>query len=287
MHSLNPRSNIVANNSLYLDAERQAILKWLVSTDPSPIHNRASELHEPHTGTWLVNAEAYKAWKTGSARLMWLHGIPGAGKTVLASFVIKDIRQYCKTSAPIGNAWAYYYCYFGRSQDETPHLIRWVINQLCRQSKFIPAEVFELYQEGVQPTTNDLVLLLHAVLRHFHCVYLIIDALDESSSRWNLLNWLLNAVDDEGTKSLRILALSRKELDIQDALEPISNTMSLSNLSVDRDIRIYIQNRLRDDLKFGRWSAVLKADVEAALVVGAKGMYVNSSRAHCLQSRPS
>jgi Cdc6-like AAA superfamily ATPase len=272
---------------MHLEAERESILKWLVSTDPSPIHNRASELHEPHTGTWLVYSEEYKAWKTGSMRLMWLHGIPGSGKTVLASFVIKDVREYCKTSAPVGSAWAYYYCYFGRSQDETPHLIRWVINQLCRQSKFIPAEVRELYQEGAQPTTSDLVLLLHTVLRHFHRVLLIIDALDESSNRWNILNWLLKAIDDESTNKLQILTLSRKELDIQDALGPISKAMSLSNPYVDADIRIYIQNHLRDDRKFGRWSAVLKADVEAALVVGAKGMYVNRGRRQYLLCHPS
>src|SRR6266536_4322083 len=108
------------------------MLRWLITTDPSHNHNRACDLHESHTGRWLIDSPEYKDWICGPNRFLWLHGIPGAGKTVLLSFVVENIKRGCKDTAPDGTGWEYNYCYFGRDQDETPHLLRWVINQLCR-----------------------------------------------------------------------------------------------------------------------------------------------------------
>src|SRR5215471_20789730 len=52
----------------YTDTERGSILKWLVSTDPSPNHNKACELHEAHTGKWFTSSPEYEDWIGGSTR---------------------------------------------------------------------------------------------------------------------------------------------------------------------------------------------------------------------------
>jgi Cdc6-like AAA superfamily ATPase len=212
-------------------------------------------------------------------RFLWLHGIPGAGKTVLLSHVVEDMRNHCKPSdgRPSDNriAWGYYYCYFGRAQDETPHMIRWVLSQLCRQMKDIPLEVSELYEEGGQPTTAQLMDTLRTVLRSFKRIYLMIDALDESLERENILNFLVGIINHKQQEfaGVQVLATSRKEHDIERALLNVSTDISLSNHYVDEDIRVFIQHRLRDDRKFNRWSQELRSEIEDALVGGAKGMY--------------
>ena len=196
------------------------------------------------------------------------------GKTVLASFIFEDVKTFCKDSALEGTGWAYYYCYFGHKQEETPHLLRWVINQLCRQINAIPDEVRQLFLTGGSSKTHQLTVALGAVLRNYHCVYLVIDALDESLERDRILNLLIDILDDHSFKKLQVLATSRKELDIERALLNISVDISLSNPYVDEDIRVYIQNTLRDNHKFSRWPEELRGEIEMALVKGAKGMYV-------------
>jgi hypothetical protein len=207
-------------------------------------------------------------------RCLWLYGIPGAGKTILASFIFEDVKTFCKASALENTGWAYFYCYFGHKQDETPHLLRWVINQLCRQMNAIPDEVRQLFHDGGLSPVRELKVALSAVLRSYHRVYLVIDALDESLERERILNLLVSVLDDHVFQKLQLLAMSRKEVDIERALLGVSVNISLSNLHVDEDIRVYIHNTLRDSHKFSRWPVELRQEIETALVKGAKGMYV-------------
>ena len=57
------------------------IINWLKSADPSINHEAAINKHEPSTGQWFIESDAYSRWKEGAISSLWLHGIPGAGKT--------------------------------------------------------------------------------------------------------------------------------------------------------------------------------------------------------------
>lgn len=206
----------------------EKVLKWLVTTDPSPNHNTACALHDSHTGTWITRSNKYKDWKNGSARFLWFHGIPGAGKTILFSYFVEDIKQYCKTIGSKDITYSYYYCYFGRSQDEVPHLLRCVINQLCRKIQYVPKEILDCFRTGEEPAVLVLIQALSTVLRNFWRVYLMLGALDETLDRQNLLR-LLNQLAGDSFDKLVLLAASRKEIDVEISLKPISTNMSLSN----------------------------------------------------------
>lgn len=201
---------------------------------------------------------------------------------MLLSHVVEDVKAWVKASCIpeliSDTGWGYYYCYYVREQDETPHMVRWFINKLCRQMNSIPLEVREIYEEGGQPTTPQLMGKLAAVVKSFKRVYLVIDALDESSNRENLLSFLNNISDHTDVGGVQLLAMTRKEIDIERALLYVSKDMSLSNQSVDDDIRVYIQHRLHDDWKFNRWPQELGRKFETALVQGTKGMHESSCR---------
>jgi NACHT domain len=200
----------------------------------------------------------------------------------LATYIIEEIKGHCTTTAAGRTGWAYYYFYFGRESDEVPQFLRWIINQLCRQLTHIPPKVRELYRDGGEPATASLMTVLSIILEEFQRVYLILDALDESSNRPNLLNALIKISTEDSFDKLQILATSREELDIKRALEDIATDISLHSFWVDEDIRLYIQNHLCDDRKLNRWPEALKEEIEAALVEGAKGMCVFSElRTYC------
>ncbi|SRR6266536_3720905 len=63
--------------------QRQKILHWLKGADPTTNHNAAQRSREPNTGEWLIQSEAFQAWMSAQGELLWLHGIPGSGKTIL------------------------------------------------------------------------------------------------------------------------------------------------------------------------------------------------------------
>jgi hypothetical protein len=254
------------------ETEMAQILQWLVTTDPSLNHHNACELHEEHTGQWLTKSPEYGSWKSGHTRFLWIHGIPGAGKTVLLSYIAEDIKAFCENSPSGGLGWGYYYCYFARNQHETPSLLRWLINQLCRQIGGIPPMVSLLHKEGGHPQISRLVDVLAAISENFSRVYVVIDALDESANRERMLGILLQILENKMLDRIQFLATSRKELEIERALLPVAKDLSLSNPYVDEDIRTYIRNRLQNDPKYDRWPNSLKIETESTLLKGAKGM---------------
>lgn len=208
-------------------------------------------------------------------RLLWLHGIPGSGKTILASFIVQNIKRFCETSALSDTGWAYYYCYFGRNQDESHPLLRWIISQLWRQLKYIPGKLCSLYNLGTEPGYADLLEVFSTIVDKFRRVYIVVDALDESQDRRFLLDLLIRIASDDAFRKVSLLTTSRKELDIQRAFEGTCSSISLSNPLVDKDICVYVENQLKTDRKLSRWPEPLRRDIRDALTRGAKGMYVS------------
>lgn len=106
-----------------IDNQREQVYEWLQRTDPSPLHNQAYQQYEPSTGDWILKSLYWRDWLDARLTSLWIHGIPGAGKTVLLSSLIERIEEYCDTDNNTKRASAYYYCYFGHHQDESTPLL--------------------------------------------------------------------------------------------------------------------------------------------------------------------
>lgn len=244
-----------------------------MTTNPSPNHNAARALHDEHTGIWLNKHSKYRDWLELKTRLLWFHGIPGAGKTVLFSHIVDSISRQHTGKRTTEAFCVYYYCYHGRAQDEAPHFLRWTIDQLVRRSRYVPNEILDCYQLGHEPSVPVLVTAVSSLVSKFQRVYLLIDALDESLDRHNLLDLLL-ALAKPVFENVSLLAMSRNEVDIRDKIKDSFETISLSNKHVEEDIRTYVHNQLRQHQKLRRFDKSLKEEVEASLAAGAHGMLV-------------
>jgi len=250
------------------------MLKWLVTTDPSPDHNTACSRHDSHTGKWLSKSPEYQSWTTSKTRFLWLYGIPGAGKTVLLSSIIENVKSHCKALQSKDVVCVYYYCYFGRSQDETSPLLRWIIDQLIRRCQYVPNEILDCFHAGQQPSVSTLVVALSSLVKKFQKIYLFVDALDESLERQNVLDLLLTLAGS-GFDNISLLMMSREEIDIKIAIGSSVESISLSNPYVDDDIRTYVRNQLKLHKKLSVLEPALRTEIEDGLVQGAKGMYVS------------
>jgi hypothetical protein len=249
------------------------VFKWLEVTDPSPLHHRACKQHERGTGNWMLRAPEWSDWVECKNRCLWIHGIPGAGKTVLASYLIGEIEAHCKTLTRKRYAHTYYYCYFGHNQDEATPFLRWLINQLCRKSNEVPNQLYDMFKHGGTPSLIDLMEALALILcTSFDTVYITIDAIDESSSRVDLLKLLRDLATDARFEKIQLLARSREYLDIERAMEEISVEVSMANPLVDEDIKTYVHSQLHTLPKFKQWPQDLLIEAEKALMLKAKGM---------------
>ena len=220
----------------------------------------------------MLRAPEWSSWLDASKRCLWIHGIPGAGKTVLISYLIEQIKQHCSSSQAGKCASVYYYCYFGRNQNETVPFLRWLINQLCRRADSVPRSVYELYKHGVEPSFEELLAAVEAILENFNCTYLAIDALDESIPRDDLLQILKTLATDSRFKKLQILVSSREYIDIEKVMEKFSVSVSMANPYVEEDIRLHVRSTLQANSKFKRWPQNLLDEVEDTLSKGARGM---------------
>ncbi|KAI0269095.1 hypothetical protein BGY98DRAFT_307654 [Russula aff. rugulosa BPL654] len=69
---------------------RHDLRKWLSPSDPSINHNIACGAHRKQRAEWFFQGRIFTEWKSDGS-LLWLHGKPGSGKSVLCSTIIQDV----------------------------------------------------------------------------------------------------------------------------------------------------------------------------------------------------
>ena len=126
-------SNLEALRDDLVQNQKQRILQWL-STIPCHQHHdsmKSDLLYD--SGRWLLSSPEYLDWKTSSSSdIIWLHGIPGCGKTRLVTRVIEELqseRGSLSNPAPL----AYFYCSRDSAEPERADscsILRAIVKQL-------------------------------------------------------------------------------------------------------------------------------------------------------------
>ncbi|KAJ4387071.1 hypothetical protein N0V85_007762 [Neurospora sp. IMI 360204] len=254
-------------------AEQDRMHAWLVQVNPSSNHNAAKSLYEEGTCDWIFRSQEWNLWvnKQSEKRSLWIHGIPGAGKTILASHIMDElIKTKCSGNVVL----VYYYCYHSHNRDETFPFLRWLVSQLCRNTDTVSSLTYEIYRSGQDPDVPKLLTALHAQLDGLDTVYVAVDALDESQKpRETFLGVLHTLATDPRFQMIQLLTTSREYADIERVMAPISFSVPTSHEEVEKDIRVFVDRSMSQSDDFKRWPDDLKLEVVDALAKGAKGMF--------------
>jgi NACHT domain len=264
-----------ATNREVINTKRQQIVDWLKVCDPSTNHVTARKIHEPGTGNWFISSSDFVKWRDNKIRSLWLQAIPGAGKTILCSTIIDEIKEFCANRSEYRFAY-FYFDFSDKKKQIVDSFVRSIIIQLFGYHQNIPIDIQSFYNTSHenQPPLDALIKILLSLLSTSSRTYILIDALDECCERGEMVDLLKHLI--LSSNSMNLLITSRKEQDIITKLQcHIDVVKCIQSAKVDADVELYIQNCLSRDSTLKRCLPV-REQVIKALVEGANGMCMPS-----------
>lgn len=137
--------------------------------------------HE-NTCTWILNDQRYRLWaEKGGQAILWISGDPGCGKSVLSSFLTKDITRGITNQVCM----AYFFCDDKDERLRSAHSI--LVNLLAQlldhvpdiNKHFLAEPEYATNTEKTSWTFGMLWRVFERIMNDAHCgqVYILIDAL--------------------------------------------------------------------------------------------------------------
>ena len=267
-----------AATRIQINKQRQEILNSFAKVDPRSSHEMSRKLRSPGTGLWLTESQEFRQWlETDNARL-WFYGIPGAGKTVLASTVIEEALRISGPTAAV----AFFYCdYKITATQDLSHILCSLAYQFAKQDEgsFVKLRDFHEIKNpehrlDVEYDSEDLLNLVRAMTLVFNCAMIIVDGLDECGQDIPTIVDALTSLNDGEDITVKTVFLSRDEIEIRERLEMYTKVSIAARSS---DLRLYVAAEIDLRMRKKRLrikDQSLKEHILERLVEGADGMYV-------------
>ena len=258
------------------DRDRQEILDSLTRVDYSHEQSDTILRRQPGTGLWLLRSPEYQQWlHSEHVTTLFCPGIPGAGKTILASIVVEDLSNRFGDSVDIGVAWVY--CNFRRKDSQSARdILLSLLRQLAQGRPSLPESVVDFSRggkDGQAPPSIDEALMSVASL--YSVVFIVIDALDEleiqaSDRRRETL--LMHVLRLNAKTTVKLFATSRHDSDTEIGL---GISLRREILADPNDIRTYLDGCIPDLRKCVLTSSELQEEIKVKITSAAEGMYAS------------
>ncbi|PKX97986.1 uncharacterized protein P174DRAFT_508347 [Aspergillus novofumigatus IBT 16806] len=219
-------------------------------------HSRVCE----GTGTWLFKEDVVKDWldvSNGSSKVVWLQGIPGAGKTFLAGAVVDKAYTIGHTAfAFLSHAFS--------SSTSALGVLHSLLFQLASHHEDLQDVLCHSTIEQIKSNVTVAADTLKTVLDCAGQVFLIIDGLDEIDEveRGVLLKQLLHLSHE--CHETRIFISSRLEEDIAAILEARSEMIRVDGKN-EESIQVFVDYQLKQIFQSRRFPPQLQDEIKRSL----------------------
>ncbi|PYH96006.1 hypothetical protein BO71DRAFT_408083 [Aspergillus ellipticus CBS 707.79] len=164
--------------------QTQKILDWITLLSFESQQMDIYTQREDETGLWLLQSEEFTRWLSQPRQTMFCPGIPGAGKTVMCSIVVNDLKARFQHDSEVQVA--YVYCSYQPSrQQSTLDLLLSLLRQLAVKNSVILPGIQNFYERHMKnktrPSLTEIQAELFSVASSYESLFIVIDALDEQS----------------------------------------------------------------------------------------------------------
>ncbi|MCJ1402435.1 hypothetical protein MMC11_005655 [Xylographa trunciseda] len=264
--------------SVRVDAEtetRQAIARWLTPLDFKARQRDIFCRRQDGTGEWLLDSPEFQTWVTEPGQVLYCSGMPGAGKTVLASIVVDYLQKKFSETSVLTTC---IYCNYKEKDNQTAQdLLASLLKQLVQDCESLSEKVTALYKDHTKRRTRlppeDLIQALQLEIARYPRVFIIVDALDECTEEGNRRMDLMDGVRSL-PRNANLLITSRHNRTIETEFE---GTRTLEINATDSDITRYVLARIQCEHRLARHvrtHPALQQSIVNGILRGAKGMFL-------------
>ncbi|KAI1357253.1 hypothetical protein F5Y08DRAFT_334005 [Xylaria arbuscula] len=259
LHDLVPIPKAIANfrdggaDAISSSVEiRKDLMNWIDAQGTEGIYRDRIERRLKNTCDWVLQTTEFRQWHSReNAKILWINGPPGYGKTILAARIVEHLSQDPNINL------AYYF-----SSAETQYradpltVIRAWVSQLTMRTQQGYNLAREKWERADERTASlfDIKELFKVMLQNIRCT-LVVDGLDEcnatngnqthGASLSEFLNYLITTTSEPRVK---LLIVSRNELTIRDGLFGNGNDMKKHLL----ELQIRSKDINNDSITFAR-----------------------------------
>ncbi|KAJ7602558.1 hypothetical protein DFH06DRAFT_1397264 [Mycena polygramma] len=214
--------------------DRDQLIKWYSPLNMLPRHAAIFKNWEPGTGLWLPEHPSFREWKSGTGKILWCQGMPGAGKTVLAHTLRREANAQ---NIGVG------VIYLEHRETDVPtpsSLLAALWRQLVFR-KSVSSALEHLYSMHYEPETRPSIeeddAILRSIIVEYSQVFILVDGLDEypQEPRDILLRYL-GALGS----SVNLLLTSRPHITV-DHIIPSYEILEIR--ATEHDIGIYLDSK--------------------------------------------
>ena len=271
---LEPPSSTSSTETEEVDMTRAEKL-LTVSGAPEDDLEHLHSLWMPGSCEWILSRPVFQSWlddESARSRMLWVYGPPGCGKSVLSSFVVRQLQD-------MGHMCQYFFFSFGDSLKRT-------INLLLRSLAYQMATVVPDFRTQLEKLADDTVRLEKAEgrtiwqklfisklckIRLQKPTYWIIDALDECEAPEKLLSLLASI--DSSRCPLRVMLVSRKTQGLSHACQRLESSNQVDHLNIG-DAKEDMEAYAAQEIAYLRGGPEIKARVKRTIREKANGNFL-------------
>ena len=277
-----------------LDENDQRCLRDLRLTDPRHDKERIEASKDQlleGSCSWVLEDPAFiDWWMHDNSRLLWIHGDPGKGKTMMMIALISEVSKRLHDQ-PVSSVLAYFFCQ-NTSDDlnTTAAVLRGLIFLLVDQEKKLVRHIRRYFDGAGRQlfdgpnATYALRMVLSDILKDNSLghVYLMIDALDECDSKIHeLLDWIMREDSRNTPKTkwpkIKWLTTSRNVPAFTEQLGrdlQLHTSLELNSQHVARAVTCFIDSKVKVLADLKSYASELQVFVRKTLLEKAEDTFL-------------
>ncbi|KAI9667659.1 MAG: hypothetical protein M1821_000476 [Bathelium mastoideum] len=252
----------------------QASMEWLSTTDFPAQQREIISRRQDGTAQWFLDSVEFKEWLQGPSKILWCHGIPGAGKTMIAAVAIEYL---CRMTANPDIGVAYLFCSYKAQVDQSvPNFLAALLKQLIQRQPDMAGPIMEIHEyhskRGRRPSLDELIRELLSICSSFSVVYIIVDALDECSNQYGVRRELISTLQSfQATRQdVQLLFTSRY---IPEVAKDFQSSPSLEVRASEEDVRRFVKAQIPRLPNCIQRDLDLRNDVQNKIAEAVDGMF--------------